>query len=153
MSDIVKQEIDIAAPIERVYRALTDHEEFGSWFGVKCTAPFECGKFAQGTVSFRGEEFPLSFRVIAMDSPDFFSFTWHPYAVDKSIDYSDEIPTLVEFRLKETGGGTHLTVTESGFDAIPPARRAEAFRMNNHGWEIQTHNIKEHIEGVESDPA
>jgi len=147
MTDYIKQSIDIAAPVERVYRALTDHVEFGSWFGANMEAPFECGKFARGSVRFNGAEHIMAFRVVAMDRPDFFSFTWHPFAVKPEIDYSDEIPTLVEFRLKATAAGTHLTVTESGFDAVPEARRAEAFRMNNGSWEAQNRNLKTHVEG------
>ncbi len=147
MTDYIKQSIDISAPVERVYRALTDHAEFGQWFGAQFGAPFECGKFARGVVRFRGNEIPIAFRIVAMDSPDFFSFTWHPYAVEKEVDYDDEIPTFVEFRLKAADGGTHLTVTESGFDALPEARKAEAFRMNNGGWEAQARNLKNHAEG------
>ena len=74
-----------------------------------------------------------------------FSFTWHPYAVDPKADYSNEPPTLVEFRLEETNGGTLLTVTESGFDKIPAHRRLEAFRMNDRGWTEQMKNIERHV--------
>jgi len=59
-----------------------------------------------------------------------FSFTWHPYAINPAVDYSKEEPTLVEFRLEPTANGTLVTVTESGFEKVPEARRAEAFRMN-----------------------
>ena len=74
-----------------------------------------------------------------------FSYRWHPYAVDPDVDYSGEPMTLVEFRLDEAPGGTKLTVVESGFDRIPAARRAEAFRMNEKGWEGQLKNIERHV--------
>jgi uncharacterized protein YndB with AHSA1/START domain len=80
-----------------------------------------------------------------MEPEKLFSFTWHPYALDSSVDYSNEPPTLVEFRLEETKGGTLLILTETGFDKIPPGRRPEAFRMNNRGWSEQMKNIKSHV--------
>lgn len=148
MSDYIKQSIDIAAPVERVYRALTDHGEFGAWFRVAIEGPFELGKVARGNILHPGfEHVTWKARIVAMDAPTLFSFTWHPYAVKDDIDYDEEIPTLVEFRLKPTAGGTHLTVTESGFDAVPEARRAEALRMNTGGWTQQVQNIKRHVEG------
>jgi len=85
-------------------------------------------------------------RVVAMEEPSFFAFTWHPYAVDPDKDYSDEPPTRVEFRLAPDGEGTALTVTESGFDSIPAERRDEALRMNTGGWEAQVRNVKAHVE-------
>jgi len=36
---------------------------------------------------------------------------------------------------------------ESGFDKLPPARRAEAFRMNSEGWTTQMENIRRHVGG------
>lgn len=80
-----------------------------------------------------------------MEPERLFSFTWHPYAVDPKMDYSKEPPTLVEFRLEETKGGTRLTLTESGFDKIPAGRRPEAFRMNDGGWTEQMKNIESHV--------
>jgi uncharacterized protein YndB with AHSA1/START domain len=74
-----------------------------------------------------------------------FSYRWHPFAVDKTTDYSHEPPTLVEFRLEDAPGGTRLTVVESGFDRLPPERRDEAFRMNEGGWAEQMTNIERHV--------
>ena len=80
-----------------------------------------------------------------IEPEQFFSFTWHPYAVDPNVDYSQETPTLVEFKLQQIDGGTLLQVTESGFDKIPSARRAEAFRRNDGGWAEQMTNIEKHV--------
>jgi len=80
-----------------------------------------------------------------MEVERLFSFHWHPYAVDPKVDYSKETPTLVEFVLRPSGTGTLLVVTESGFDAIPAARRDEAFRMNSGGWVEQIRNIEKHV--------
>jgi hypothetical protein len=87
----------------------------------------------------------MEVAVQKMETEKLFSFHWHPYAVDPKADYSKEQPTLVEFRLEKTVGGTLLIVSESGFDAIPESRRAEAFRMNSGGWEQQVKNIEAHV--------
>jgi uncharacterized protein YndB with AHSA1/START domain len=80
-----------------------------------------------------------------MDPERLFSFRWHPYAIEPSVDYSSEPTTLVEFRLEDAPGGTRLTVVESGFDRIPAARRAEAYRMNDGGWTEQVRNLERHV--------
>jgi uncharacterized protein YndB with AHSA1/START domain len=61
------------------------------------------------------------------------------------VDYSAEPTTLVEFTLQDAEGGTALTIVESGFDRIPLARRAEAFRMNDQGWAGQMKNLERHV--------
>jgi uncharacterized protein YndB with AHSA1/START domain len=147
MTDRIEKSIEIAAPIERVWRALTDHEEFGAWFRVRLDGPFVTGELSSGHITYPGyEHLRWEVRVVAMESPRLFAFTWHPYAVDPDKDYSHEPQTRVEFRLEESAGGTRLTVTESGFDKIPADRRDEALRMNEGGWEEQVRNVRNHAE-------
>ena len=147
MSDRIEKTIDLDAPIDRVWRALTDHEEFGAWFRVKLDGPFVPGEVATGRITYPGyEHFKWEARIQAMEAPRLFSFTWRPYAIDPDVDYSAETPTLVEFRLEPLGDGTRLSVIESGFDAVPSHRREEAFRMNDRGWATQVQNIKAHVE-------
>ncbi|HTK35704.1 MAG TPA: SRPBCC family protein [Caulobacteraceae bacterium] len=147
MTDRIEKAIDLNAPVDRVWRALTDHAEFGEWFRVKLEGPFVPGQPTRGRITHPGYEHVVwEARVVTMDRPRLFSFTWHPYGVDPKVDYSKETPTLVEFRLEPTPGGTHLTVVESGFDAIPAHRRDEALRMNDRGWTQQVQNIKAHVE-------
>ena len=147
MSDCIEKSIDLKAPVERVWRALADHREFGQWFRVKLEEPFAPGKVSRGHITYPGYEHLRWEAVVQqMEEPRLFSFTWHPYAVDPDVDYSPETPTLVEFRLEPIATGTRLTVTESGFDALPPHRRATAFRMNEGGWAEQVLNIRAHVE-------
>jgi uncharacterized protein YndB with AHSA1/START domain len=87
----------------------------------------------------------MEVSVQKIEPTSYFSFTWHPYAVDPNADYSQEEPTLVEFRLETTAVGTLLTVTESGFSKLPKERYADAFRMNSHGWEQQLHNVQAYV--------
>ena len=147
MTDRIEKRIELTAPISRVWRALTDHREFGQWFGVKIEGPFVPGQPAQGQITYPGYEH-LRWRAVIqkMEPESLFSFTWHPYAVDPDKDYSQEPPTLVEFTLESTAaGGTLLRLTESGFDRLPADRRGEALRMNEAGWETQAKRIESHV--------
>lgn len=146
MNDRIEKRIELNAPLARVWRALTDHREFGTWFRVALDAPFEPGKACEGKITWPGYEH-LRWRAVVqkMESEHLFSFTWHPYAVDPNQDYSKETPTLVEFRLTQTATGTLLVVTESGFDKLPAHRISEALRMNESGWAQQLTNIEQHV--------
>lgn len=147
MTDRIEKSIAIAAPVERVWQALTDHEEFGAWFRVKLEGPFVLGEVSLGRMTYPGyEHLKWEARVIAMEAPSLFAFTWHPYAVDPDKDYSADPQTRVEFRLEPVGESTNLMVTESGFDALPAERRDEALRSNTGGWEEQVKNVKTHVE-------
>jgi len=146
MSDRIEKKIELAAPVSRVWRALTDHREFGEWFRVKIDGPFKVGEVSRGHITYPGYEHIKWEAAIQKIEPErLFSFTWHPYAIDPKTDYSKEPPTLVEFRLEETAKGTLLKVTESGFDKIPSHRRIEAFRMNEGGWAEQVKNIAAYV--------
>ncbi|MBB6092640.1 uncharacterized protein YndB with AHSA1/START domain [Povalibacter uvarum] len=146
MNDQIEKRIELKAPVSRVWRALTDHREFGEWFRVKLEGPFVPGQVSRGNITYPGYEHVKWEAVVKEMKPEsLFSFTWHPYAVDPKVDYSQETPTLVEFRLEETASGTLLTITESGFDRIPAHRRMEALRMNDGGWAEQTRNIERHV--------
>jgi len=146
MDDRIEKQIEIAAPVARVWRALTDSRQFGEWFLVKMDGPFVAGETMGGQITHPGyEHVRMEIVVKAIEPETYFSYTWHPYSVDPQTDYSQETPTLVEFRLQATAGGTLLTVTESGFDKIPSARRAEAFRRNDGGWAQQMKNIETYV--------
>jgi len=150
MSDRIEKQIELKAPLSRVWRALTDYREFGEWFRVKLDGPFVPGKVSRGQISYPGYEHVKWEAVIEKMEPErLFSFTWpHPRSLEKADypeDYSNEPRTLVEFRLEKTSSGTLLTVTESGFDKLPADRRLEAFRRNEGGWAEQMKNIEGYI--------
>ncbi len=130
----------------RVWRALTDSQEFGRWFGVELTGTFTPGARMKGRVTHKGyEHLTWDVTIEHMEPPRLFSWRWHPYAVETGVDYSAEPTTLVVFELQEVENGTLLRVVESGFDGIPPARRAEAYRMNDQGWAAQMKSIEQHV--------
>jgi len=145
-TDRIEKSVVLRAPRERVWRALTDAQEFGAWFGVRLESTFAPGARVRGRITIPGyEHVTLEITVEKVEAERLFSYRWHPFAIDPGVDYSGEPTTLVEFRLEEVAGGTRLTVTESGFDQIPPARRAKAFEMNERGWAGQMVNIERHV--------
>lgn len=148
MQDRIEKTVDLKAPAARVWRALTDHEEFGQWFRVKLEGPFSVGEISRGQITYPGyEHMKWEATVKVMDPERLFSFSWCPYADDPNVDYSNEPTTLVEFILEPVADGTRLTITESGFSALPDdPRREDALRRNELGWDGQVKNIASHVE-------
>lgn len=148
--DRIERTIDLKAPIDRVWSAITDHNEFGTWFKVALDGPFAVAEVSRGQITYPGyEDLKWEATVQAMEPNRLFSFTWCPTANEPGVDYSGEPDTLVEFRFAPTAdGGTRLVVSESGFDALPDGPvRDEAFKLNSQGWDIQAKNIAAHIDG------
>lgn len=145
-TDRIEKRIVIRAPRARVWHALTDAGQFSQWFGVKLAGPFAPGARLRGEVTHKGyEHVPFEITIERMEPEKFFSWRWHPYAVDPKMDYSTEPTTLVVFELEEVPEGTQLTVVESGFDGIPLARRLEAYRSNEQGWAAQMNAIERYV--------
>ena len=145
ITDRIEQRLVLRAPRARVWRAIANAEEFGTWFGMKFDGAFTEGKPVRGIITFKAADHTLEMLVERIDPERYFSYRWHPYAVDPRADYSAEPTTLVEFNLEEVDGGTAVTIVESGFDHIPLARRAEAFRMNNNGWAGQIKKLAQYV--------
>lgn len=156
-ADRIEKEIILNSPLQRVWQALTDSTEFGTWFGVRFTEPFAPGAAMHGVVTptkvnaetatgqqkYQGIPFDISIE--RMEPERLFSFRWHPYAIERGVDYSAEPTTLVVFTLTETEGGVKLNVTETGFDGIPLARRASAFTANERGWAAVTKLLETYL--------
>lgn len=147
-TDRIERQIHLKAPRSRVWRALSNAEEFGTWFGVALKGKtFAAGQRMQWQMNGSCGHENLTFDVVIerLEPEHLMSYRWHPYAVDPAIDYSQEPTTLVEFTLQETGEETLLNIVESGFDKVPLARRLEAFQMNSGGWDSQIKNIEEYV--------
>jgi uncharacterized protein YndB with AHSA1/START domain len=145
-TDRIEKTVKLLAPRSRVWRAITNADEFGAWFGVKLEGAFAEGGTVLGRITHPGyEHVTMEVLVDRIEPERYFSYRWHPYAIQPGVDYSREPTTLVEFNLAEADGGTVLTIVESGFDRIPLARRAEAFRMNDGGWTEQVKNIERYV--------
>jgi len=167
--DRIEKQTTLRAPVARVWRALTDAGEFGRWFGIRLEGPFVAGHLMKGTfegtlpdesamrerqrqlgVAPSGVRAPgpnAVFCTVERIEPErYFSFRWIPYGIDAEADLAHEATTLVEFRLEAVPDGTHLTIVESGFHAVPAHRRKRAFLMNEGGWTAQLENIARHVQ-------
>jgi uncharacterized protein YndB with AHSA1/START domain len=155
--DRIEKQVLLHAPHARVWRALTDAEEFGTWFGMKFDGPFKPNTLLHGVIMptkvdaevakaqqpHSGKSFDIS--IDRIEPERLFSFRWHPFAVDRTVDYSKEPTTLIEFVLQDVANGVLLKVTESGFDQIPLERRAAAFAANEGGWKMVMTLIEKHL--------
>lgn len=149
--DRIERVMDLAAPLSRVWKALTDYRQFNAWFGIAFAEPFAQGRRVTGRITMKGlEHVVLAIDIQAIEPEHYFAWKWHPACIDPSTDYSVEKPTLVEFRLAETAGGTRLTVTETGFSHLPVSRRAEAFRMNSGGWISQMAKFEAYVTAADA---
>jgi uncharacterized protein YndB with AHSA1/START domain len=138
----IERQIEISAPLAKVWAALTDAKLFGQWFKANLQSPFIAGKTTKAKNTSKGFEMDMEFFVKEIKPQHYFSYAWHPFPIDQTFDYSKEEPTLVEFHLEETATGTLLKVKESGFNLVTASRRAEAFKMHSGGWEAQLKNIE-----------
>ncbi|HEX8985911.1 MAG TPA: SRPBCC family protein [Bryobacteraceae bacterium] len=156
-TDRIQKQILLRAPLKRVWRALAGSTEFGAWFGMKFDSPFTPGACMRGVIvpttvdaevaraQKPYEGIPFEIAIERMEPERLFSFRWHPGAVEPGFDYSAEPLTLVVFTLEDVEGGVLLTVTESGFDRIPLARRAKAFAENEQGWSMAVKLIERYL--------
>lgn len=145
-TDRIEKRVELRASRARVWRAIANSSEFGEWFRMKLQGDFAEGETIRGNITHPGYEHVSVEMLIERIEPErYFSYRWHPYAIDTTVDYSTEPTTLVEFILDETDEGTAVTIVESGFDRIPAGRQAEAFRMNEKGWAGQIENLARHV--------
>ena len=145
-TDRIEKRFEVSAKRSRVWRAISDANEFGAWFGMKLDRPFIAGATVFGRLTITGyEHISLEMQVQRIEPEGYFAYRWHPYPMNPEVDYAAEPTTLVEFRLEETAGGTAVTITESGFDRLPSTRRAEAFRMNEAGWTGQSKKLASYV--------
>ena len=127
---VIKAEIDLDVPPERVFRSLTDGDELAAWWGsddMYRTYDWvidlrEGGKWSARARGVDGMESTVDGEYIAVDPPRRLVYTWRPswdgYAI-----------TTVEYELRPTPSGTKLLVTHSGFDD-----RAQAATGTTEGW-------------------
>jgi len=156
-TDRIEKQVVLRAPLDRVWRAISDAEEFGQWFGVRFDGPFIAGGTVTAAITPTTVDAGVAERqeahagvksvwqIVAIEPRRRFAYRWHPFAIDPDVDYDREPTTLVEFTLSETPDGVRLTIVESGFDAIPEARRNASFEANSEGWAIQTDLVRRYL--------
>ena len=155
--DRIEKSAVMRAPRERLWQAVSDAGKFGEWFGVRFDGPFVPGARATGhivptrvdrevaTLQAPYEGMPFEFRVEAIEPEERIVFAWHPFAMDKGMDYSSEPMTRIVFAFATVDDGTRVTITESGFDGIPAARRDEAYAANEGGWGHQLKLLEKYV--------
>jgi uncharacterized protein YndB with AHSA1/START domain len=160
-TDRIEKQVVLCAPLDRVWRAISEAEEFGRWFGVRFDGPFVAGTSISAAIAPTTVDDEVAKRqeahagakstwqIVAIEPQRRFAYRWHPFAIDPDVDYDQEPTTLVEFSLSETPDGVLLTITESGFDAIPEARRSASFEANAEGWAIQTDLVRRYTENAQ----
>lgn len=156
-TDRIEKQVLLRAPLDRVWRAISDSHEFGRWFGVRVDGPFVAGTSVTATITGTTVDDEVAemqrphagakatWQIVAVEPPRRFAYRWHPFAVESDVDYDAEPTTLVEFTLSDTPDGVQLRIVESGFDAIPEARRAAAFEANSGGWAKQTELVRKYL--------
>ena len=159
-TDRIEKQVVLRAPLDRVWRAIGDSQEFGRWFGVRIDGPFVAGTSVTATITGTTVDEEVAelqrphagakatWQIVAVEPPRRFAYRWHPFAVEpapENQDYAAEPTTLVEFTLSPTTDGVLLTIVESGFDAIPAARRSAAFEANSGGWAKQVELVRKYL--------
>ncbi len=156
MTDSIRKQVVLKAPRSRVWRAISDSQAFGTWFGMTIEGPFAAGKTVKGKIAKTKVDVEVAKQqepyvgmacdlfIEAMEAETRFAFRWHPGA---DPDVEPGAPTtLVTFELADAPGGTELTITESGFDSLPLEKRAKAFADNEGGWEGQLKLIAKYLD-------
>jgi uncharacterized protein YndB with AHSA1/START domain len=149
ITDRIEKSVVLRAPRAQVWKAIADAEAFGRWFGVELAGSFAPGARLRGRVTHEGyEHVPFEITIETMEPERLLSWRWHPNSVEPGVDYTVEPTTLVVFEVDDVEDGTRLTLVESGFDGIPLARRAEAYRGNEQGWALQMQAVQRYVTGA-----
>jgi uncharacterized protein YndB with AHSA1/START domain len=123
--------VEVAAPIERVFRALTDPAELPKWWGDPAVYQTTVmiadlrvgGRWRSEGKGADGHEFHVEGEYTVVEPPRRVAFTWRP-------SWDDTPDTLVTYNLEPIDGGTRVTMRHTGFTAAS----AESCRNHGNGW-------------------
>ena len=134
MQDSIQREISIRATKQRVYEHIADAKKVVLWFPEAVEGDYAKG--GQPVLSF-GEYGKSRIYIVDAKPYDYFAYRWVPGSSHLTTDVLKEKTTLVEFRIRETGSGDCVvTMTESGFSALPKEVVEESFKQNTEGWDL-----------------
>jgi len=140
----VRRTITIAAPIEKVWAAITEAEHIARWFGQSAVLD-EVAVGAAGVFSFEGYgDFPV--RIKELDPPRTIAYRWSNDKA-RAVDPDQVDPrssTVFRFTLEPLDGGTQLTVVESGFGSL--ADPAASLESNRRGWDSGLDELVAYLE-------
>ncbi|MCE7002808.1 SRPBCC family protein [Kibdelosporangium philippinense] len=139
VSDTIQRDITIAAPVDKVWAALTEDKHIKEWFGDDAEVDLRPG----GAIVF-GWDAHGRFRgkVETVEPPHRFSYWW---ARPADTEPAPGNQTLVEFTLSEDGGGTRLRVVESGFTTLDRDQE-QSHKDNTEGWRIELDELRTYVE-------
>jgi uncharacterized protein YndB with AHSA1/START domain len=147
--DSVEKTIELRAPRARVWRAISNAQDFGTWFGLGEPLELE-GDFVPGArimARWAGrKDLELFFMIDTVEPERALTFRWVPYEIAEGDDPARHPMTRIEMRLADTAVGTRLTITESGFAALPADKQYKR-EQNGMGWAIQLQSIAQHLLG------
>lgn len=145
--DQITRTVELAHPPSKVWAALTTAEGLSAWFGETATIDLRPG--GAGQLCWDGGGKVVDLRIERTEEPaaqqaGVFSFTW------RLIEMPEEDPrrTYVEFTLEPAGGGTRLTVVESGFAQLPDAVYQSVFDSHTAGWPHELGELTEFLDAA-----
>ena len=140
----VRRTIRIAAPIDKVWSAVTEPAHISKWFG---TAVLDgAGVGARGTLTFP-DYGSVPLRIEAIDAPRMVAYRWgnDDALGELAADVDPEHSTVFTFTLEAVADGTELTVIETGFETTSdPAANLESHRE---GWNSELDKLVALLEG------
>lgn len=139
MQDVIERTIQIHAPMEKIYAAITDPKLLTQWFPNSVEGSLQPGE--QPLFGF-GEHGKSRIYVVAAEPHHYFAYRWVPGANHYDGDVLQVATTLVEFAITEEAvNHCTVTVTESGFTGLPDDIKADAYQQNNQGWDFMVNRL------------
>ncbi len=140
-ADTIEREILIEAPVEVVWRVITEPGHIGEWFADTASLdarPGGRGEFYFNEKATNGPAVTVPLTVESVEPPHRFSFRWaYPEGQEPAADNS----LHVEFTLTAEDTGTRLRLVESGFQHVAePGTRAD----HESGWTVHLGRLRDH---------
>ena len=140
----VRRTVTIAAPIDKVWAAVTETEHIVKWFGQGAVLD-KVAVGGSGTFSFDGYgDFPV--QIEELDPPHVIAYRWGNESAKAISPIDPNRSTVFRFTLEPIEGGTQLTVVESGFDTLTDP--AASMEDNRGGWNSELDELVAYLEGV-----
>ena len=136
----IEKEIVIEAPVDVVWRVVTEPDQIKQWFSREAELEVRTG--GAGRLAFE-HGYTYFLEVVAFEPPRRFAYRWRRERANKA---RLENSTLVEFTLDAEEGKTRLRVVESGFDKVDWTDEAKAryVEENSGGWEFYLGRLREY---------
>ncbi|TDR23515.1 SRPBCC family protein [Marinicella litoralis] len=145
MQDTIQRKIQVKATQQQIYAAIADPELVVKWFPETLEGDYQPG--SQPVFGF-GEGGKTQIHVEAAKPHEYFAFRWVPGSNMFIGDVRTVPHTLVEFKISAaTDGACEVTLTESGFAALPAAMMADAIKQNSGGWDFMMDRLAQYFSG------